>query len=309
VTTYRGRFAPSPTGPLHRGSLVAALASWLDARAHGGRWLVRIEDLDPPREEPGAAWGQVDALRQLGLVSDEPVLSQSTRHKAYESALGRLERGAWIYPCSCSRLAVERAAFEAGLAPNVYSGRCRSGPAAAGPLALRFRVPPGPFGIHDRACGAFTQVLQTDVGDFVVRRADGLWSYQLAVVVDDAEQAITDVVRGADLLDNTPRQVALQRALQLPTPRYLHVALVLGEGGQKLSKQTGARALDLQRPLDELREAWLHLGFEPLAANAVPRFLDLATARWAERWVECRVERGGGHRHGGDRRPDTIGTP
>lgn len=282
MKTYRGRFAPSPTGPLHRGSLVAALASWLDARAHGGAWLVRIEDLDPPREEPGAGDAQVEALRRLGLVPDEPVLRQSARHDRYEAALARLASDGRVFGCSCSRQDVDQAALDAGMAAGVYGGRCRNGPSAPGPLSQRFRVPAGEVGFPDRACGPFAQCLERDVGDFVVRRADGLWSYQLAVVVDDAEQGVTDVVRGADLLDNTPRQIALQRALGVPTPRYLHVALVLGPDGRKLSKQTGARALDLQQPLRELQAAWGHLGFEPLAAAGVAQFLDRATARWAD---------------------------
>jgi glutamyl-Q tRNA(Asp) synthetase len=282
---YIGRFAPSPTGPLHLGSLVAALASWLDARAHGGRWLVRIEDIDPLRAQPGAVAAQLAALARLGLMADEPPVYQSTRTDLYESALARLQAQGQVYGCTCSRTAVEMAARRQGLAPGVYPGSCRNGPAGRGPQALRVRVAAEPVGFHDRACGAFEQRLQDEVGDFVVRRADGLWSYQLAVVVDDARQGVTDVVRGADLLDNTPRQILLQRLLGLPTPRYLHVPVVTGPSGEKLSKQTGAAALDLDRPLQELQRAWQHLGLAPVRARGTAHFLQQAVPLWGQRWL------------------------
>jgi glutamyl-Q tRNA(Asp) synthetase len=287
---YCGRFAPSPSGPLHLGSLVAALASWLDARAHGGRWLVRIEDLDPPREQAGAAQSQIVTLARLGLLPDEPPLFQSARTALYERALARLQDLGRIYPCSCSRGLIELDARRRGLPPgvaNIYTGRCRNGPAAGGPRSRRLRVPVEPVGFTDRACGPFSQSLEREVGDFIVRRADGLWSYQLAVVVDDADQGITDVVRGADLLDNTPRQICLQRLLGLPTPRYLHVPLVRAEDGQKLSKQNGARPLDPGRPLRELEAAWEHLGFARTGANSVNRFLQRALLQWSRRWLCC----------------------
>ena len=280
---YRGRFAPSPTGPLHRGSLVAALASWLDARAHGGRWLVRVEDLDPPREVPGAAKHQLAALARCGLVPDAPVVHQSRRHARYAAALARLAAAQHVYACRCSRRAIEAA----GGAPGIYPGTCRDRglPLDTPGAALRVRVTTEPITVVDRALGALTQDLARSVGDFVIRRADGLWAYQLAVVVDDAAQDITDVVRGADLWDNTPRQRWLQRLLDFPAPRTLHVGVVSNEAGEKLSKQTGARALDLDDPLGELAAAWRHLGFAPLAQTTVPGFLTAATTAWGRRWA------------------------
>jgi glutamyl-Q tRNA(Asp) synthetase len=281
---YCGRFAPSPTGPLHAGSLAAALASWLDARAHAGTWLVRIEDLDPPREAPGAAQDILDTLAAFGMTSDGPVLWQSTRSAAYADALAQLDRDGHVYGCSCSRSEIAAAAQAAGLPAGVYLGTCRGGP--RGPVrALRFNVDDAQVAFDDRWHGTVVQQLARDVGDFVVRRADGLWAYQLAVVVDDAAQAITDVVRGADLLDNTPRQILLQRALGLPTPRYLHVPLVLSAAGEKLSKQTGATALDRRDPLGELERAWRHLGFERLGAQNLAAFQKHAVAAWQARWA------------------------
>jgi len=283
--TYRGRFAPSPTGDLHAGSLVAALASWLDARAHGGTWLVRIEDLDPPREVPGAARRILAALAAFGMTSDEKVLWQSARDGRYRQALERLAAAGLIYECSCSRSDIAAAQQRLGLPSHRYPGTCRQGARGRAARALRVRVPDETLRFDDRACGGFAQHLANDVGDFVVRRADGLWAYQLAVVVDDGEQRITDVVRGADLLDNTPRQIWLQRALGLPTPRYLHVPVVTNAAGEKLSKQTGAAALDLADPLGELERAWRHLGFPPLGAANVAAFLRLATELWRARFA------------------------
>lgn len=281
---YCGRFAPSPTGPLHAGSLVAALASWLDARAQDGVWLVRMEDLDPPREVPGASQDILATLAAFGLTSDESVLWQSTRGEAYAEALERLAAGGHVYGCSCSRSEIAAAAAAAGLPPGVYPGTCRAG--AHGPIrALRFNVDDATVEFDDRWCGHVGQRLARDVGDFVVRRADGLWAYQLAVVVDDAAQGVTDVVRGADLLDNTPRQILLQRALGLPTPRYLHVPVVTSQAGEKLSKQTGARALDRRDVLAELERAWRHLGFAPLGADTLAAFHKHAVDAWRERWA------------------------
>lgn len=266
---------------MHAGSLVAALASWLDARAHGGAWLVRIEDLDPPREAPGAAREILDTLADFTLVSDEPVMFQRTRDAAYARALAQLQRSKAVFACTCSRRDVE----QAGGGPR-YPGTCRSGtPADHATAAWRLRVTDEPVEVPDRAAGRITQRLESEIGDFVLRRSDGLWAYQLAVVVDDAEQAITDIVRGADLLVNTPRQVWLQRRLGLPTPRYLHVAVVTNDAGEKLSKQTGARALDRSRSLQELERAWLHLGFAPLGADSIAAFLAAAVPLWRERWV------------------------
>ncbi|HTN50679.1 MAG TPA: tRNA glutamyl-Q(34) synthetase GluQRS [Burkholderiaceae bacterium] len=280
--TYRGRFAPSPTGPLHAGSLVAALASWLDARAHGGVWLVRIEDLDPPREVAGAAGDMLATLAEFGMESDEPVLFQSERGAHYQAAFDRLSEARRIYACACSRSDVDLAIAAGATARGVYPGTCRNGTAGRAPRAWRFRVPAEPVEFVDRSAGRIRESLEQTTGDFIVRRADGLWAYQLAVVVDDAAQRITDVVRGADLLDNTARQIALQRTLSLPTPRYLHVAVVVNDRGEKLSKQTGARALDRADPCAELERAATHLGLPLLGARDVDAFLDAATRAWGE---------------------------
>jgi len=282
---YRGRFAPSPTGPLHAGSLVAALASWLDARAHDGAWLVRIEDLDPPREVPGAAGDIIDTLAAFGLESDEPIVFQSRRSRSYEAALNQLQQRGLIYGCACTRKDIESLAAQSADRAGVYPGTCREGTRGRPTRALRVRVPVGLIAFDDRAVGHFAQQLEHEVGDFVIRRADDLWAYQLAVVVDDAAQGITDVVRGADLLDNTPRQIFLQRALGLPTPRYLHVAIVSNAAGDKLSKQTGALPLDRSNTLGELERAWQHLGFASLGADSREAFLTRAIELWRARWA------------------------
>lgn len=237
-----GRFAPSPSGPLHFGSLVAALASWLDARAAGGRWLVRIEDLDRPRVQAGAADGILRTLDQLRLYWDGEVDFQSRRTALYEQALSRLRE---TYLCGCSRREIADSAISlAADGAQVYPGTCRTGlPLGKTARALRVRVT-GMVSFVDRVQGSLQQDLEREVGDFVLRRADGQFAYQLAVVVDDAEQGITDVVRGADLLESTPRQIYLQRLLGYATPRYLHVPMVVDEKGDKLSKQTGSHAID-----------------------------------------------------------------
>jgi glutamyl-Q tRNA(Asp) synthetase len=280
---YRGRFAPSPTGPLHAGSLVAALASWLDARAHGGAWLIRIEDLDPPREVTGATQDILRTLAEFGMESDEPVACQSARTALYEATFGRLRERGCVYGCACTRSEVEGAAAAAGLAPGIYPGTCRQGTGGRDIRAWRYRAE-GVTAFIDRAVGLQSQDLAEAVGDFVVRRADGLWAYQLAVVVDDDDQRVTDVVRGADLLDNTPRQIALQRPLGLRTPRYLHVPVVVNERGEKLSKQTGARPLDRTDTTGELERAARHLALPPIGAASVAAFQRAAVAAWAERW-------------------------
>jgi glutamyl-Q tRNA(Asp) synthetase len=267
---YRGRFAPSPTGPLHAGSLVAALASWLDARSHGGQWLVRIEDVDGPRCPPGMDEIILGQLAALGLLPDEPPAWQSRRGELYQAALDRLVASGHAYGCACTR-----AEIAAAMGPKprhgelVYPGTCRHGTQGRPVRAWRYRVQ-GRIDWHDRRLGVQSQDLSTEVGDFVLKRADGLWAYQLAVVVDDAAQGITDVVRGEDLADNTPRQIALQRALGLPTPRYLHTPLVLAADGQKLSKQNGAAALDLTDPVARLREAATRLGLAPPPTGPQP---------------------------------------
>ena len=257
---YRGRFAPSPTGPLHLGSLLAALGSWLLARQAGGRWLVRIEDLDPPREIAGAAAAQLRTLAAFGMESDEPVWWQDTRGDAYQAALVRLFASGDAFWCHCSRSDL---AADAGVHRRCVAMRHRPDPAA------RFRVPPfTTLAFDDAIQGRVTQDVSAEVGDFVLRRADGWWAYQLAVVVDDAAQGITDVVRGADLLDSTPRQILLQRALGLPTPRYAHLPLVVDGAGRKLSKSLAALAVDPDDPLPALRAAWAALGQEPGALPA-----------------------------------------
>lgn len=283
---YVGRFAPSPTGPLHAGSLVAALASYLDARAHDGTWLIRIEDIDEGRSVPGAAEDILDLLQRLGMTSDREVVWQSRRKHLYEAAYDRL--AGHVYPCGCNRR--EIADSRLGVAPDgaaIYPGTCRHGLAQGrSPRSLRLRVPDAGDDVitfHDRMAGTVTQRLASESGDFVLKRADGYWAYQLAVVVDDAEQGVTDVVRGADLLDSTPRQIFLQRLLGVPTPRYLHVPVVRNAAGEKLSKQTGALAV---RPGDEagavaaLRESAGFLRLDVPPAGSLAEFWRLAVPAW-----------------------------
>ncbi len=270
---YCGRFAPSPTGPLHPGSLLAALGSWLMARRAGGRWLVRIEDLDPPREVPGAARAQLRTLAACGLHPDGTVEYQSSHGARYGAALARLLESGAAFECHCSRADL---AARGGIHRRCVPGARRPDP------ALRLRVADDcRIGFEDAIRGRFVQDLAREVGDFVLRRADGLWAYQLAVVVDDAAQGITEVVRGADLLDSTPRQILLQQRLGLPTPRHAHLPLVPGPDGRKLSKSTAALAIDDDAPLPALATAWALLGQEPdaVAGAANPeRFLDRALA-------------------------------
>jgi len=255
---YVGRFAPSPTGPLHFGSLVAALASWLDARAADGRWLVRIEDLDPPRAVPGAADEILRTLDRLGLGWDGPVLYQSRRSASYEAALESLD----TYWCGCTRREIADSSIgRATDGAQIYPGTCRTGLAPGKtPRALRLRTGGEEIAFTDRVQGPQRQILEREIGDFVLLRADGQFAYQLAVVVDDAEQGVTDVVRGADLLDSTPRQIFLQRLLGYPMPRYLHVPAAVNEAGEKLSKQTGALPVDIKRKAEELARALTFLG-------------------------------------------------
>jgi glutamyl-Q tRNA(Asp) synthetase len=238
---YRGRFAPSPTGPLHFGSLIAAVGSYLDARHHGGEWLLRIEDLDPPREVAGASDAILRTLETFGLHWDGPVVYQSRRDAVYSSALEELARKGYLFGCACTRREIADSAIrsEAGL---VYPGTCRGGlPAGRRARALRVRVEQRSMELVDRLQGSLRQQLDREVGDFIIRRADGLVAYQLAVVADDADQQITHVVRGADLLDSTPRQLYLQQLLELPAPSYLHLPVAVDADDEKLSKQTFAR--------------------------------------------------------------------
>jgi glutamyl-Q tRNA(Asp) synthetase len=254
---YVGRFAPSPTGPLHFGSLVAALASYLEARSVKGKWLVRMEDLDKPREQPGAADAILRALDALGLHWDGAVAYQSRRTSLYQDALERLR--AHTYPCGCTRSEIADSALASDGA-RVYGGSCRGGlPQGKTARAIRVRAR-GEIRFTDRVQGPQAQQLERDVGDFVLWRADGQFAYQLAVVVDDAEQGVTDVVRGADLLDSTARQIHLQRLLGCATPRYLHVPVAMNAAGEKLSKQTGAEPMDAGRRGDALRRAFAFLG-------------------------------------------------
>lgn len=281
-----GRFAPSPTGPLHAGSLVAALASWLDARAQGGRWLVRIEDVDTPRCVPGADGVILRQLAALGLPPDEAPLWQSQRGASYQQALDRMIAQGLAYPCSCSRKDIEAALAAQGQPRQRhgelrYPGTCRQGLHGRAARAWRLRTDPQPVLWQDRRLGPQRQDVQAEVGDFVLRRADGLWAYQLAVVVDDGAQGITDVVRGADLADNTARQILLLRALGLPTPTYLHTPLVLGPNGEKLSKQNGAAPLDTSDPLLALNAAAQALGLPP-QQGPVPDALAAWVAAWRD---------------------------
>jgi len=280
INTYIGRFAPSPTGPLHAGSLVAALASWLDARAHEGSWLVRIEDVDGPRCVAGAGQIILHQLASCGLLPDEPPVWQSRRSALYERALQQLVEAGHAYGCACTRKQIADAAGpQARHGELIYPGTCRNGAAGREARAWRMRTDNELVEWTDRRLGLQSQNVESAVGDFVLKRADGLWAYQLAVVVDDAAQGITDIVRGEDLADNTPRQILLQRALSLPTPRYLHTPLVLGANGEKLSKQNGAAALDLVDPVSALREAARHLGLS-LHSTTLPALLAEGLAAW-----------------------------
>lgn len=267
---YIGRFAPSPTGPLHFGSLIAAAASYLDARHHGGRWLLRMEDLDPPREEPGAADRILRTLEAFGFEWDGPVVLQSRRNEAYREALETLRARSLAYPCACTRREIAAAGLTGSEGP-VYPGTCRDGlPPGRRGRSIRVLTAGARIHFEDRLQGPREQALERDIGDFVLQRADGFWAYQLAVVVDDAWQGVTRIVRGSDLLDSTPRQIYLQRLLGFPQPAYAHFPVAIGPDGGKLSKQSGARpvradtatlwqALDFlrQQPPAELRRAEL----------------------------------------------------
>ena len=330
ATIYRGRFAPSPTGPLHAGSLVAALASWLDARAHGGQWLVRIEDVDTQRTVSGASERIVQQLSDCGLVSDNAIVQQSARSTLYQQALERLIAVDRVYACCCSRKDIEAAIQPQGKtrqrhAELVYPGTCRHGmwpvthpygtPTPA-PVTCAWRLltellkPNRPLALAeyaqaatktiannptrwlDRRLGTQQQDVAQEVGDFVLKRADGCYTYQLAVVVDDGAQGITHVVRGMDLADNTARQVLLQDALMLPTPQYLHTPLVLGANGEKLSKQNGAQALDTSNPaaaLVALQQAAQAVGLPASTHNSITQALADWTCAWHNAYLATAV--------------------
>lgn len=251
--TYRGRFAPSPTGNLHIGSLIAAVGSWLCARHAGGHWLVRMDDIDPPREVPGSAERILQALSAFGLNADEPVLFQSTRAVAYGAAFAQLQTTDMVFPCWCSRADLEP---HGGLHQD---GRCRALSSPDRPPAWRLRVPDRDIHFPDGLQGPQCANLRATAGDFVIRRVDGLYSYQLACVVDDAFQGITEVVRGSDLLNSTARQIWLQRCLNLPTPGYLHLPLALDAQGRKRSKSAVAASVDPADPMSALRRALVFL--------------------------------------------------
>lgn len=276
---YRGRFAPSPTGRLHFGSLVAALGSWLFARAAGGRWLVRIEDLDREREVAGAARDILATLEAFGMTSDEPVLVQSERIDLYADALRRLEADGHAYRCWCSRADLERFG-------GIHPARCVSAPSSR-PPAWRLRVGVEIIAFDDAICGRIEQDLAAEVGDFVVWRADGACAYQLAVVVDDAAQGISDVVRGADLLDSTPRQILLQRLLGLPQPRYAHLPLALDAQGRKLGKHDAAHPVDAGDPLPALRAALAFLDQPPRTETDPAALLHAAACAFDPARIAC----------------------
>ena len=275
-----GRFAPSPTGPLHLGSLVAAVGSWLFARAEGGRWILRMEDIDTPRVVAGSAEEILDALRRYALEWDGEVVWQSQRTALYERALNELREKDLVYDCACSRADLQRAASAPLGSEAVYPGTCRNGIAPGKTArAIRFRAPDEIIAFDDRIVGHQQENVAERTGDFVVRRADGLFAYQLAVVVDDAEQGVTQVVRGADLLASTPRQIALQRALGYPTPDYAHLPLVVNPDGSKLGKRDGALPLpklDDDRVRETLNVALRHLGIEGTFEGPPREVLELA---------------------------------
>jgi glutamyl-Q tRNA(Asp) synthetase len=291
---YRGRFAPSPTGPLHFGSLVAAVGSYLEARSRGGLWLLRMEDLDTPRTQPGAAEAILRAVEACGMHWDGEPLYQSRRGAAYRAALARLQQLGLVYPCACTR----REIADSVLSPDgalIYPGTCRSGlPPGKAARVMRVRVGGSTIAFDDALQGPISQDLAAEVGDFVLLRADGLFAYQLAVVVDDAEQRITDVVRGADLLASTPRQIYLQRLLGLPVPRYLHLPVAVNAAGEKLSKQTRAAPVDERDPVSLLVQVMQFLGQAPpehLRRATLAGFWDWAVANWdTERIPRRRLE-------------------
>jgi len=283
TTIYRGRFAPSPTGPLHFGSLVAAVASYLEAKSRAGEWLVRMEDLDTPRNVPGAADDILRALTACCMRWDDAVIYQSARTDAYHAELHRLRALGLVYPCACSRREIADSAVS-GIEGPVYPGTCRAGLAPGKTVrAWRIDVRGADIRFDDAIQRPVHQDLARDIGDFVLLRADHVYAYQLAVVVDDAEQGITDVVRGADLLDSTPRQIFLQRLLKFAPPRYCHVPVAVNANGEKLSKQTRALAVNYAQPLAALVPALRFLGQQPpddLVDANIGEFWNWALRNW-----------------------------
>ncbi|MET0116402.1 MAG: tRNA glutamyl-Q(34) synthetase GluQRS [Sedimenticola sp.] len=287
---YIGRFAPSPSGPLHFGSLVAALGSYLDAKAENGLWLMRMEDIDPPREKPGAADDILKTLETFGFEWDGEVLYQSQRQAAYLDAISSLLENDQAFECVCTRKEVAEAGLGGVEGPR-YPGTCRRGVSQEREnRAIRLHTDhPTPIEFRDRICGPVRQVVEDEIGDFIVRRVDGLFAYQLAVVVDDAYQGVNQVVRGTDLLISTPRQILLQQFLDLPTPAYAHLPLVLDEDGRKLSKQYQALPVRSDNPLPALLEAYLFLGQHPFAEPpaTLAEFWAHAVANWDPDLVQC----------------------
>lgn len=281
---YRGRFAPSPTGDLHMGSLLAAVASFLETRTRNGEWRLRIEDLDPPREVPGSADRILFALEKFGFAWDGPVLYQSKRRAAYEEALATLLESGNAFPCACSRATVAETATRTGAEGPIYPGTCRDGiQDDNNARAIRLRTPAQEICFDDRVQGRICQDVGREIGDFVIRRADGFFAYQLAVVVDDAFQGVTDVVRGADLLLSTPRQIHLQALLDFRTPGYLHIPLLLGDDGRKLSKQSRSLPVDANHPATALFDALRLLQQAPplaLASANVGEIWEWAAHNW-----------------------------
>ena len=285
-TGYVGRFAPSPTGPLHFGSLVAAVASYLDARASNGRWLLRIENIDPPREVPGAADEIVGALEDYGFQWDGPLTYQADNESRHREVISELRSRGLAYPCSCSRSSLAEA--PAGESGPIYPGTCRHG-RAKGEHAIRLLTHNEPISFVDALQGPFVQQVESEVGDFIIRRKDGLIAYQLAVVIDDFDQGVTDVARGLDLIDSTPRQIHLQQCLGMPQPRYMHTPLVLVETGQKLSKSTGAAGIPRKRTRPVLVQALRALWQDPPPDLQDARLTDIW--EWAiKNWQTGRLE-------------------
>ncbi len=284
-TDYRGRFAPSPTGELHLGSLACAMASFLDARSHEGTWIVRIEDIDSLRCKSIYSTSILKTLERFGLVSDEPVVYQSERHDLYKEAFLKLQEKNLVYGCACSRREIEERCLALGLPSHVYPGTCRIHPPLRPIRSWRFKVAVRSVSFRDRLAGLVTEEPSKTVGDFIIKRADGLWAYQLAVVVDDANQAITDIVRGADLLDNTARQILLQESLGYKEPRYMHIPLVLNAKGEKLSKQRKAPTIANEDPRATLEALLPHFGLPQFKAETLTAFWRKATELWKEKYV------------------------
>ena len=283
VLGYCGRFAPSPTGELHFGSLIAAVGSYLDAKYHGGEWLVRIEDLDKPREVPAASYKILKSLEALGMEWDHEVIYQDQRKDIYEDVLTMLKRRGLIYPCTCTRKEISNSSI-AGVSGQIYAGTCRNNAQNDDRLgAIRIKTNNNIIEFEDTLYGLVNQNLQNETGDFILRRSDKIYAYQLAVVVDDFAQGITNVVRGADLLDSTPRQIYLQKLLGYTTPTYMHLPIAVNNHGEKLSKQTKAAHLDISNPVKQLIEAVSFLGQDPpieLVRENVMSFWKWAFINW-----------------------------